>query len=477
MMLSPAKIRSVVALTLVLLAPRVQADSWVLYGTRIFVSPEGRYYVIVDGRSFETEDAPPPAPSTIHLVERSSDSAPLDPAVIDTEDLPAGGPLGLIDRGDRVVHSTRVAQVPVSTYVMDDGRIVLIDCWGARGGGELVTVVGPSGGVSFSLAPDDVLPGFKDRFGGTASSIIWQFGHWLDESLDALVLVSLDHVVTQVDLSTGRVTRPPPGEVLFSPTGAETEVAKCVAWETASAVGLTSAEDQAVQAVLDESLPLSVRTRATLLAAPAAPDAARQVMLEATRSDDYRAKSWAWRNLGQLLGREALPLYREALRESVVDRAEDAAYLYQGVAGLGDDATDMVLDTLFDAHEAEQSEGLALRALILIEYDYATTGTYAFRRQDREAFESLRDDEDLDSLPVLLRMKSGTQWRPEPRYSSLALAALEQLRRQPHPEAAPAIRRFLGFLDADPHPFERWNERLVDAGWASLAACVGAEVR
>lgn len=459
-----------VVLGLAVLAGTARADSWRLYGTRVSVSPAGRYYAVVDGTAFTGGCGR--RPSTVHVVERAAGRPPVESRTVYADELPPEGPPGLVEAGDRLVASVRLDQIPSRCDVLDDGRVVLIDSYASLGYGQLVIILDRSGTVLHSLSPGAVFAGFDERFSGSVSSKYWCAASWMEEARDELVLLATDRSVRVVNLATGAVRDGDRTEALLSATGAQSEEDLRRVWELVYEEGIEGGVEAARIVAADESIPLSVRVRAATTLGSADRDAVRDVFLRAIEDPDEDVSRWAWQHLGIVLGVEACPHYRKALARAKVGVPAAASHLTEGMAMIGDEAIDSAVEMLFEPAASESGDWLGARVVFKLQHDFKATKSYpwCYDPSQERALLALRDRGELESLETLFEPRVDEKRNV---HGFLALPALVLLQRKPQREAAPAIAGFLALLHEQPYYIARWDERLRAAAVKALQACTG----
>lgn len=157
--------------------------------------------------------------------------------------------------------------------------------------------------------------------------------------------------------------------------------------------------------------------------------------------------------------------------------------LCRGMAAIGDDAVDYVVDWLLDPTADARSQWQAAVVLSLIEYDFAATGARFLQStpiatfgDEREVLRRMRGGARLDSMGTLLAMRKSHYQQNKDVHSCLALPALVQLQRLPRPESAASLVEFLQLLGERPHPIAGWNARLRSGTVRALQACTGLPI-
>lgn len=448
------------------LASVARADTWASYGTRVTASPDGRRYAIVS-----TDFAfCGKYPARMLLVRRDAGRPPAESCRLLDKELPKGGVPGLMQPGDELVAEVALPQTPAWLRVLDDGRVVAVDCYGAFGHHDLALLVAADGSSVTPVPRLELFPGFEERFRGVMSSMWdWHALDRVDPVADEWIVVGADLTARAVDLATGRITDRDLEAALFGGTAPTSETALGLRWTLALRAGL-SLPGRARVEWRDESLPEWRRLAAAAVLAQDHPDDVRDDLLAALTHEDDDLRRWAWAHVGGVLGVEVLPRYRAALL-STEERWAD--HLLEGLAGMGDAAVPGVVDLILDPACVDHHLELATDALARLEEDWTWNDSTVFGEWEQQlAFEAFRDEGELSALTTLLSW--GDDGYGTLRLAPLALPTLELLRRWPDARAVPELERWFGVLGDHPHPRDVWHARLQAATAAALSACGGA---
>lgn len=467
------------------------ADTWMRYDVQRHDSPDGRHAALVDGRGlFYCGTVPAPM-----ILLRRAEGAP--PPAADRAD----DPEALVDEHDIVVASFLSPQIPLRTFVLDDGRVVIVDSYGGMGHADLVRVHAADGGLLHALGPEDVFgPDFGETFGSTASSVRWEDDTWVDAVHDRLVLLGTGARLRVVALARGEVPDVPPGDVLLPRVSSDaSDHARAVALQAAVELDVPRLAEFSRPLVADGAAPLSVRIRAATALARAGEPASLPLVAAALEDAHFDAASWAWMHLPELVGeRAALPLLLDAARGVRDVSYEVRAIAVLTLAGLGDPARTALVAAQLDAAERHADEELVglVSALDGVEFGAAETCRRLMEEApgwvDLQSGRPIDWDEanagDFQALVALVQRDETSElhrlltWRPQRHYppmdhrtSPLALATLAHLQQHPIPEAGEALVRFLEQTQQHEHATTGWTDLLTVQTRAALAALVGED--
>jgi hypothetical protein len=335
---------------LVLMGP-IRADSWGPYDERRDVSPGGRHYVVAR--------FPKDGPLRLELCRRREGAAPLEPARRD-DDHPA--PV-VRDPEDALVAAFDPEDAPLEMRVLDaEPAAVLFEKYGNVGFGTSLALLDGTGKLRWSLQLTDLFPPQRVReFGRTVSSIWWWQGWWIDEDRGKVVLVAEGGLIREVDLGTGKVEAAG-AEVLLTRVGKGPVDDQRTALEIAASLKPPGLAEKARAIALDEKADPSLRLGAAVAhhavtGKPLVPDLFRKY---AAAGAPAELRPYAVGNLGAMLGEEALPLLRDAMRGPATDVWHPAQ---EAFASLGEKAVPTLVEMLLDPQGTPDQRGGAAHAL------------------------------------------------------------------------------------------------------------------
>ncbi|HEU4394020.1 MAG TPA: HEAT repeat domain-containing protein, partial [Planctomycetota bacterium] len=346
--------RAAALLAVVLAAPQ----AWEPFTARRESSPRGRHYAVLrpskDGGEVRIEFA-----------RRREGAAPL-PAV---RDLPVTAPPDAPrpdfarDPADALLGSGPLPWPPLLVRVLDDEpAVVVFERYAAPGSGDALALVGADGKPRWRRALAELFPveatAALPREGG---NVWWWHAFWVDEARGRIVLVAAGDLFREVALADGAVSEAGPA-VLLTRVLDGPEEERAAALEVAARVLPGGIEAPARKVADDGSAPPALRVRAALVlhrktpGYPAGPffrDA-----LARGRPPESRAFAARW--IGEVLGKEAIPLLRDALRGEADDAWRPAL---EALAGLGADAVPALTAMLGEKDQHLDYRGGAAHAL------------------------------------------------------------------------------------------------------------------
>lgn len=341
--------RAAAALVLVASSAVAQADSWHEFPDQRVPSPNGEYYVVYDGGAWSYHRAkagsPPVTPAR---------TKPYSDEAVDTS----------ARAGDRTLGSGG-GQLPIETRVSNRGLgFVRLDTWYGTGRGVVITFVDGHGKVAFKRSMEELFT--EDQIEGffrTVSSISWLDTAWIDEETEELVVVPYEvepFVLALGDGSRSEMTEAHVIRGLASPFDDAVQ----------EAIGfVVTRRTEGVREVLRG---IEADVRRSWVLRLAATEALRRrgeggdSMLVRAVADpdsgvDEHTRKYALTLLPRYLGKDALPLLHEALRDES-GTIWHAAQL--GFAELGADAIPTLVKVLAAVDdETANTRGGACHAL------------------------------------------------------------------------------------------------------------------
>jgi hypothetical protein len=349
-------VRALAALLPALLLAGPQA--WEPFTARREVSGDGRHYAVLlpsrDGSEVR-----------FALCRRREGAAAI-PAV---RDLPVTAPPDAPrpdfarDPGDPLLAEGALPQPPFQVRVLDGGAgLVLFERYGAPGTGDALAALGGDGRVRWRRALADLFPAEAiAAFPRSGRDLWWWQAWWVDEGRGRVVLAAAGDLFREVDLADGTVRAAGPAvlltRVLEGPPGERAD-----ALEIAARLLPEGIDGPARRAAEDASAPLAVRVRAALaLHRRKADFPAGALFRDAlARGRPPEARSFAARWIGEVLGTEAIPLLREALRGEADEAWRPAL---EAFAGIGPPAVPVLLEMLAEKGRHLDSRGGAAHCL------------------------------------------------------------------------------------------------------------------
>lgn len=335
--------------------PENGLDRWGPFLDRRVVSPSGMRYAVVrkQGRT-----------ATFELVRRREGAPPMTAAIASRRG--RGASIDR-DRGDTVLGTGVLPQLPMDVRVLEDGGLVAFEQYARLGYGDVVTWVDPDGKVRTRVRLQDLFdePTIKG-FRHSVSSIWWYRGWWVDEARQRAVVVAHDGHLREVSLSTGRVAIPDPS-VVWGVVHAGTQEERELALELCAQLKPKSVLVRTLPLAKDVSEPMGVRLRAALAAQMAhAPDSFVELFLAAARDEkvDIATRRYAVAHLADVMGEKALPVLREMLRgraSKLWAAAQDA------LVALGEAAVPVLIAMVAETDQSEDYRGAAAHVLRRLE--------------------------------------------------------------------------------------------------------------
>ncbi|MHC4548527.1 MAG: hypothetical protein ACYTEZ_07095 [Planctomycetota bacterium] len=248
------------------LAAVAGADSWLPFGTRIYVAPNHRYYLVARENRGRME---------FELLERRA----------------AGRPTKR-DAGDRLIVKGIAPYQPMDAHVLGgEPAVLLFERYANIGGGDTLARLDRTGQLAWRVKLHDVdRKAFVDA-PRSVSSVWWYRTWWVDEPRGAVVLVARNGHLNEVDLQTGEVTVAPKEVVLAA---LALPWARDDALEVATDLEPAGLRPAVEPLVADAKLPAGVRLRAAVArqqaSGPAVPEPLWRAAMDPARPVDERQR-------------------------------------------------------------------------------------------------------------------------------------------------------------------------------------------
>ncbi len=346
------------AACLVLLAlagPDARADSWGPPQPMLASSEDGRWYVISNpGDDYRT--------GRLLLVRRAPGKAPRGPLYGSGDVFEQAAPIEPSE-GDVVV-ARADGHMPMDVRCLNGGQgFVLFDTHGGVGTGIVLARYDGEGRRLWTRKlPDLFTPLQIQGFTHTVSSIWWSSGLWIDEAQGAVIVVYelLGPQLLEVDLATGR-HQAGDRACLLPRFGRGTFKERLLALDTAARVRPPGLLDAARAGYAVADLPPAIRMRLAVLMAEEGDDSGAEFVLAHVAQGKPKAlRTFAVKSLPVLLGEDALPHLRDAMRGEA-DEAWHAAM--QGFQRLGAAAIPTLVEMLGEEGESSDYRGGAASVL------------------------------------------------------------------------------------------------------------------
>jgi hypothetical protein len=343
----------VAVLSLLVLPVSAGADSWAPYSERRVVSPGGRHYVVA---RFPKKDAS----LRLEICRRRAGAAPLQPA--ERDEMSPGVSVER-DPEDELVAALDIEEAPLQIRVLDtEPAAVLFEMYGSVGSGTSLSLLDSKGKLRWRLALTDLFPAEEIRgFDASVCSIWWYWGWWVDEERGKVVLVPHGVQIREVDLATGKVAVAAPG-ILLTRVGNGSVAEQRQALEIAKTLKPAGLAEKAKPIALDEAADPSLRLCAAVAyhAATKKPLVPELFRTYAAAGAPMELRAYAIENLALMIGEEALPLLREAMRGTATDAWHPAQ---QAFVTLGEKSVPTLIGMLLDVQGTPDQRGGAAHAL------------------------------------------------------------------------------------------------------------------
>ncbi len=263
-------------------------------------------------------------------------------------------------KGETVLAKGWLPSAPLEIRVSPEGRgFAAFEEYGGIGhGASLMWVDAKDGKVSSKGLHQIFSPEEIAGFCHTVSSIHYFRDAWIDDKAGCIVLVAAGPLLKVIDLGTGEVKPGGAGEVKRA-MGIPS--ARVIAMDLAGEMSIDLGVKALESILKDAGSPLALRLRAAALLGPSSKDAQalfrRSAGPEGVSREDRIA---VLTRLPAVLGEEAIPLLREALKNKdsgVWDAAQ------RGFAALGEKAIPVLLEILVEKGGSNDYRGGAAHAL------------------------------------------------------------------------------------------------------------------
>ena len=346
--------RAAALLALLLAAPQ----SWEPFTARREVSARGRHYAVLlpskDGGEVRME-----------LARRREGAAPLPPV----RDLPVTAPPGeprpdfSRDPADALLGAGPLPWPPLLVRVLDESpEVVLFERYAAPGSGDALALVGADGKARWRRALAELFPAEAiAAFPREGGNVWWWQAFWVDEARGRVVLVAAGDHFREVALADGAVATVGPAVLLTRVLDGPDEE-RTAALEVAARVLPEGIEAPARKVADDMAAPPALRVRAALALHRRPPGyPAGPIFRDAlARGRPPEARAFAARWIGEVLGKEAIPQLRDALRGEADEAWRPAL---EALAGLGADAVPALTAMLGEKDQHLDYRGGAAHAL------------------------------------------------------------------------------------------------------------------
>jgi len=331
--------------SVLLAAPGASADSWVAPKPTLASSPDGRWYVIVQPTKGYGD-------VRFQLVRRAKGAEPRQPPVDDGSH--GAKPLLKPEPGDEVV-ARGSCHMPMELRCLDGGRgFLLFETYAQLGGKKVLELRDGQGKVVWTRGLADLFSADQIRsdFTQSVSSIWWYSGFWLDETAGEIGIVTktkLGPGLLRVGLKDGKRGTLEP-VALLSRLSLGTSAERIVALEAAEALqlpGLTSAVREAYE---DASTPALARAHMAVSLHARGDERGRDFVADSARDGrPLPLRRYAAGHLGEVLGKDALPLLAPALGDEDWQLRRQASLSMQALGGAAvDTLIRMISDSSLD---------------------------------------------------------------------------------------------------------------------------------
>jgi hypothetical protein len=309
-------------------------------------SEDGKWYVIVRPRAQGQETG-------FQLVERRDGAIPAARAEQGEDLVPTPG--------SRVA-AEGPCPMPMEVRCLDGGQgFVLFETYANLGHGEVLRRHDGQGGLRWALRLRDLFSEAEiAKFLQTVSSIWWYRGLWIDGAGGDVVIVASGPRILRVALEDGRV-KPGRAEDLLLRVGRGSREEQVLALDTALEMRPAGLLPVARAAFDRPDVPPLVRVRLAVLLAREGERAGVPLVVSSAGAgveDDVRG--YALSQLPTVLGADALPVLRDAMR-GTAGGVWSAAQ--QGFVALGEAAVGTLAEMALEAGESDDYRGGAAHAL------------------------------------------------------------------------------------------------------------------
>ncbi len=349
------------ALGIALLAPPARSDSWGPYSRNRTADAEGRYYVVLEAAKEGGEKGA----FAFTFAQRKEGTAPVTSVREDPWGDTRGADAG-VRPGDAVLARGRLRNGPLEVRVSPSGAgfVAFESYMGIGYGDEVVWVardgkVGPVKRLADLFSTEEIA-----EFSHSVSSIHWFRHGWLDDAGKRIVVVAAGNLIRVVDLATGEVKKGGQAEIVHALSLPESAT-QAAALELAVEMRLPDVGALPQVLLADETAPLVVRLRAAVaLATRSDLRGADLVRATATvpRKEGVSVPDWRYaiRHLPDLVGMEAVPVLRDALRGPANEAWSDAQGAF---SSLGEAAVPALVAMLAETGQSSDYRGAAAHAL------------------------------------------------------------------------------------------------------------------
>jgi HEAT repeat protein len=354
-------------LVLAAAAATATADSWMAPVAERFVDSGGDYHVVVS-----------PA-GKFKYARRGSANDALD-AKRDAEGGWKSDRTIPIRKGDVLIAEGELPHRPMEVVVSNRGSgFVAIDQYAQLGYGDIVVVVDSAGRITHRKKLVDLFPKVGvGVFQHSVSSIWWRTGAWMDDDNEEAVIVANGGRVRIVRLASGDVREGGPEDIVRA-LDHPSAVARDMALDLVRDKKIVGVEPALVDLLGDADSARSTRLRVAVILAERGDLAGKDVLVEAAQSPrpegiSEQDHAYAIENLPAVLGVEALPLLRKAMRGPATDAWHPAQLAF---ASLGEKAVPTLLEMLAEVEESPDYRGGAAHALGKLRSESALEGLLA----------------------------------------------------------------------------------------------------
>lgn len=343
---------------LLAVATAAAPDSWMPYGKKRVPDPTGRFYVVLDDVNYGIGGV------TFAFVAAKAGTDPVTRQ--DTEAFKDPPKDFGVREGDTVLSTGKLTTAPLEVRVSSLGNgFAAMEEHGGVGGGDSFVWVTREGVVKHVRRMAELFTREEiEQFTHTVSSIWWFRAGWIDEEAREVVVVGNGGLVRAVSIDTGKVRKGGDAEIRRGIALPDPDA--CVpALDLAIERKLTGLEEELRGLFANAKAPLGARLRAAVALA-ASGDRRGKDLVRATAAKPRPAdvakedREYAVEHLADLLGDEAIPLLRAAMR-GPADEAWHAAQ--QGFVRLGARAVPVLVEMLAEAKESNDYRGGAAYAL------------------------------------------------------------------------------------------------------------------
>ncbi len=334
---------------LAVVAAGALADSWRPFGRQRTSDANGEYYVVIDGSYSDGS----------FVYARRAEGATRVEAERDRNNSDAHK-AGRLRPGDAVLARGQLRQLPLHVHVSSRGNgFVCIEKYGNVGYGKSVVIVSPKGEIHHELKLSDLFDTATiETFQASVSSIWWHDASWIDEESEAVVLSS-GKLLRVVSMKNGSVRNGTHDDVRKAIDHDDPAVVNS-AIDIAAKLGVKGLDSVYGALVLDASRPLGARLRAgATFGTPSDVvkdlfrDAAERPLRNGVTKED---RAFALERLGDVLGEDALPILRDAMRGEAGDGWHNAQ---TGLARMGTAAVPTLIAILGDEGTSDYRGGAA----------------------------------------------------------------------------------------------------------------------